>query len=121
VSRADSEKRKVGRIQPFVVSCRVLDEGRVLTGYLMELSTGGARVSCEDEPPALGSAMVLEVRLGKEVPQSRVTVEVKWVRLRSDPGGHHTFGVDFRGVSPEEEKVIKSIVEEFKRRAAELS
>jgi hypothetical protein len=114
-----AEKRKTPRIAPFVVPCRVVDRGHRLSGYLTDLSAQGARVSCGATAPEEGSSVVLEVRLGSGTRHSRLDAEVKWVR--SEGGGTgHVFGLTFAKVSPEQQRMLESVVEEFRRRAAEL-
>lgn len=115
---AASDKRTTPRIQPFVAPCRMVVETRQLTGFVVELSVRGARVSCEGEPPDVGTRAVLEVRFGEQVAHSRLPAEVKWVGWT--PQGHH-FGVTFTEVAPEDQKVLDAIVDEFRRRASQLA
>ncbi|HWX25333.1 MAG TPA: PilZ domain-containing protein [Vicinamibacteria bacterium] len=115
------EKRKTPRIQPFVLPCRVLS-GRVRTaGFLVELSVHGARVSTEGEPPSAGVSAILEVRLGKRVAHSKIPAEVQWVRAHEGEKGRHDFGLTFRDVGIDDQKLLEAIVEEFRHRAAQLA
>jgi hypothetical protein len=116
-----AEKRRTPRIQPYVAPCRVLEGTRRLTGYLADLGYHGARVHCQVPPPAAGAAVVLEVRLRRGASRSRLPGEVKWVRARSGEAGGHMFGVTFNGLTAEQQRVVESVVEEFRRRAAELA
>ncbi len=111
------EKRRLPRIQPFVAPCRVIAGETRLSGYLIDLSLQGARVSTELPPPASETAVVLEVRLGARVARSRLPGRVKWVRPAADG---HMFGVVFEGLSAEAERAIEAVVEEFRKRAAAL-
>jgi hypothetical protein len=113
-----AEKRKTPRIQPFVARCRVEDGTRWVSGYLTELSLKGARISCDDTPPAPGSAVALEVRLGRRLSSCRFPAEIKWVRTAAR--GPHTLGLTFRGISPEDQRILEAVVEEFRHRADQL-
>ena len=112
------EQRRSQRIQPFVAPCRLVEGGRHLSGFVVELSVHGARISCEEEAPSVGDRFVLEVRLGKQVAHSHIACEVKWVKSRD---GRHDFGLTFTKVEPEDQRVLEEIVEEFKRRASQLA
>lgn len=117
---APTEKRRTPRIQPFVAPCRLVLHGARVPAYLTDLSTLGARVTCEGvEPPMPGTSVTIEVRFGREVRHSRLTAEVKWVR--TGPGATCVFGLTFTGVSPEQQRRLESIVEEFRRRAEQLA
>jgi hypothetical protein len=113
------EQRTTPRIQPFVVPCRIIAEPRRLECFLVELSVRGARISSEEEAPPVGSRAVLEVRLGRQVAHSRLTVEVKWVRFTK--AGRHDFGVTFVDVAPDDQKLLDGVVEEFRQRASQLA
>ena len=115
-----AEKRRTPRIQPYVARCGVVAGERRLAGYLADLSPRGARVSCEAPPPVPGEAVVLEVRFGRQPRYSRLPAEVKWVKASAEGALGHTFGLTFTGVTPEEQRVLESVVEEFHRRAAQL-
>ena len=111
------EKRRVPRIQPFVARCRVEVGERRWSGYLIDLSPQGARVSSEAPPPENGASVVLEVQLIARVARSRLLGRVKWVQPAADG---HVFGVVFEGLSAEAERAIGAVVEEFKKRVAAL-
>jgi hypothetical protein len=113
------EKRATPRIQPYVAPCRLILDPRAVSAFLVELSVKGARVSCDEDPPPVGTRLVLEVRLGSRVARSRLRSEVKWVEGK--PEGRSDFGLTFVDVSPEDQKVLAAIVEEFKRRASQLA
>ena len=112
------EQRRSLRIQPYVAPCRLTIDPRPLNGFVVELSVHGARVSCEEEPPPVGTHVVLEVRLGNQIAFSRISSEVKWVKWKRE--GRHDFGLTFTEVTPHDQEVLEGIVEEFKRRASEL-
>jgi hypothetical protein len=116
------EQRRTPRIQPFVAPCRVLEEPgpRALSGYLTDLSTAGAQVSSQGLPPVPETAVVLEVRLGSEPTPRRLPARVRWVRA-AEHGDWHAFGVTFEAVSMAEQKLLESVVEEFRRRAESLT
>ena len=115
---ARPDKRRTPRIQPFVASCRVVEGSRRLPGYLTDLSIAGARVTSEREPPAPGTRVVLEVRFRRQIAHSRVSAEIKWARAGSDG---FACGLTFSGASEAERRVLEGVVEEFRRRAAELA
>lgn len=110
------DKRQTPRIEPFVACCWILHGSRRLSGYLTDLSSRGARISCAEEPPGTGESVTLEVRFGRSVTRSHVPAEVKWTRPRSK-GGAYVFGLTFARISQEEQRRVDSVVEEFRRRA----
>jgi hypothetical protein len=116
------DKRRTPRIQPFVAPCRVLEEPgpHPLAGYLTDLSPRGAQVSTQGLPPAPEAAVVLEVRLGSEPAVARLPARVKWVRA-AEHGDWHAFGLTFEAISAAEQSMLETVVEEFRRRAAQLS
>jgi PilZ domain len=112
------EKRRTPRIQPFVAPCRyVLGEQRV-PGFLTTLSRGGGRLQTEASPPAVGTRVTLEARLGHQALPVRLVATVRWVG--SSPRGGNVFGVSFDGIGPEEQRVLDGVVAEFERRAASI-
>lgn len=112
------EKRRAARIQPFVAPCRLVHAAQRLPAYLADLSTLGARITCDAVPPPPGAAVALEVRFGREVRHSRLLAEVKWVKAMGD--GSHFLGLTFTAMGPAEREMIESVVAEFQRRAEEL-
>jgi hypothetical protein len=116
-----AEQRRAPRIQPYLAPCRLLHAGRRLPGYVVELGPGGARLSCDGEPPAVGEAVVLEVRFSRGAVHSPLPAEVKWTRAPEATGGGHLVGLIFRDVSPEQQRVLDGVLDEFRRRAALLA
>ena len=116
------DKRQTPRIQPFVAPCRVLEEPgpRPLGGYLTDLSLRGAQVSTQGLPPAPEAAVVLEVRLGTEPAATRLPARVKWVRA-AERGDWHAFGLTFEAIDAAGQRALEAVVEDFRRRAAQLS
>src|SRR5512134_3185412 len=115
---ASEHSRQAQRIQPFVVPCRyAVGEARV-PGYLSDISTKGGRVHTDAEPPALGTAVLVEVRLRQLATHLPVPATVRWARP-PDRGGY-VFGCSFDAVGPEEQKVLDAVVAEFHRRAASI-
>lgn len=112
------EKRREERIQPLIVRCRVLEEGRSpWPAYVTELSLAGARVSGEGAPPAPGTRLELELDFGPGQARPRLQAELRW----SAPAGRgHDFGVSFIGGSSEERALLSATLDEFRRRAALL-
>ena len=114
------EKRRTPRIQPFVAPCHVVDGERRTAGYVTELSLEGARVACDGDAPAVEMPVVLEVRLPRQAARSRLTGRVKWTQPAEGREGH-TFGVTFEGMSADERASVATVLDEFRRLAAELS
>jgi len=112
--------RATHRIWPFVVSCHVVvaDERR-LPGYLTDISAAGARVLCDEDPPWVGSGVVLEVRLGRRLVRTRLPARVIW--LGDGPAGARVFGLAFAEIGSEERAILEAVVADFQRRASELA
>ena len=118
---SENDQRRTPRIQPYVAPCRVLDRARRVAGYVMDLSPRGARVTVESEPPATGSTVILEVRFARTTPHSLLPGQVRWVKGPDGPKSTFTFGMTFQGLTAEQHQVLNAVVEEFRRRADELS
>ena len=118
---SDSDKRSTPRIQPYVAPCRVLDRSRRVAGYVMDLSPRGARVTVESDPPSPGTTVIIEVRFARTTPHSLLPGQVRWVKGPDGPKPTHTFGMTFEGLTAEQHQVLNAVVEEFRRRADELS
>jgi hypothetical protein len=112
------DTREAPRIQPFVALCHVVDGARRFAGYLTDLSLTGARVACDAAPPRPEAWIVIEVRLGRQAARVRLQGQVRWVG--SGRGRSH-FGVTFEGTDQEAQRALAAVLEEFQRRAAELS
>jgi hypothetical protein len=113
-----TEQRRIPRIQPFVAPCRVVFEGRVLTGYLTDLSEAGARITSDTEPPPAHAPVTLELRVGRVPARSRLSAKVAWVK-KEDVGA--TFGLSFADLPAEQQKALETVVAEFKRLADEIA
>ena len=111
------EKRATPRIQPYIVPCLLIDGDSGLPGYLTDLSTRGGRAACEGEL-LVGRAVVLEFRIGRQVEPSRIKAAVKWIRKTAR--GMRAVGLRFEKVAPAERKALEELVEEFRRRVAEI-
>jgi len=115
---APPEKRKSPRIRPWVAPCVLVDGERRVNAYFTELSARGARLSTEEEPPAAHARVVAEVRLGRSAAPTSLPGQVKWVRA----GKKGTdFGLTFTGLSPELQRTLEGVVDEFRRLADTLS
>jgi hypothetical protein len=115
---AADEKRQTQRIQPFVAPCRYVLGGQRFPGFLTDLSERGGRVHAEAEPPAVGAAVTVETRLGRQATHVSLSSTVRWTRPA--PRGGFLFGVSFDGIGSEEQKVLDGVVTEFRRRAASI-
>lgn len=111
------EKRRTPRIQPYLAPCRVIVGEARVPGYVTDLSLRGARVRSEDEPPTADTSVILEMRLGGGIAHSRLSARVKWMRA-TDEG--YTFGVVFEALAEEAEEALRTVLDEFKKRAAAL-
>jgi uncharacterized protein (TIGR02266 family) len=120
MSQSAKEKRAVPRIQPFVIRCRLHCGERVLPAYLTDLSAKGARVSCEADPPAVGSQVDMDLRFRGQHGPCRVRAEVKWVKAQAGPA-RHSMGVRFVGAASEARALIETVVGEFQEKASRLS
>jgi hypothetical protein len=116
-----SEKRKTPRIQPYVVPCRILDGDRRQNGYLTDLSPRGARVRCEQEAPAVGQVVSLEVRFARRQGRARLTGRVQWSHPLLHPDKGHDFGVTFEGLQRREQELLEAVVKDFHRQAEQLA
>jgi hypothetical protein len=113
------DKRETPRIQPFVASCHVVDGARRFAAYVTDLSVKGVRVTCEASPPRPEAWIVLEVRLGRTGGRVRLQGQVRWVGS-GRTGNAHQFGITFQGLDATGQAAVADVVEEFRRRAAEL-
>ena len=114
-----SDKRRVARIAPFVTPCRVTSGARRFSAFVADLSPRGARVTCDDDCLAVGDEVVIDAKLGRSVKHVHLPGTVAWVRI-ADQGAAH-FGVLFRELPPEDQKVLEDVIQEFQRLAARLS
>jgi hypothetical protein len=115
------ENRTTPRIQPYVVPCRIQHAGQQLPGYVMDLSSRGARVTCETAPPAVGQVLVLDVRLARRHGQVRLPARVLWSRPLLHPTPGHEFGVTFEGLLARVQEVLETVVKDFHRHAEQLA
>ena len=116
-----SEKRRTPRIQPYVNPCRIQDGKQRFPAYLADLSTAGARITCDVAPPDPGTAVVVEVRFGRQVRYTRLPAEVKWIRPGSGAGDPHAFGLSFTGITADQRRTLESVIAEFRKRAEQLA
>jgi len=114
------EQRSVPRVQPFVTPCRIVDGERRFSGYVIDLSCQGAKVSCAVEPPEAGSRITLEIRLGRRAPFFPFASGVRWTRPPTSSGATHTFGVTFEDVTAEQRARLETVLGEFRRLAAAI-
>lgn len=115
---AGAEKRQTQRIHPFVAPCRYVLGDRRLPGFLTDISERGGRIHTEADPPAAGTTLTIEARLGRQAVPVRIPATVRWAGPA--PRGGSMFGVSFDGMGPDEQKVVEGVVEEFRRRAASI-
>ena len=116
--QAQRVPRQIQRIQPFVAPCRYVIGEKRLPGFLTDLSERGGRIHTETEPPAAGTRLTVEARLGRQAVPVRIPATVRWAR--PSPRGGFVSGVSFEGIGPDEQKILEGVVEEFRRRAASI-
>ena len=56
--------------------------------------------------------------MGRVATHVRLPATVRWSKPSSRGG--FVFGVSFDGIGPEEQKILDGVIEEFRRRAAQL-
>ena len=113
------EKRRTERIEPFVSPCRVAKGRSRLAAYLTDLSVRGGRVHCDAGAPRSGSAVVIEMRVGRQVTHLRLPAAVKWVRAATRGG--QDFGFTFGRLGREARQALEAVIGTFRRRAAEIA
>jgi hypothetical protein len=113
------KQRQTERIQPFVAACRYVVGDRRVPGFLMNLSSAGARLHSDVEGPSVGTAIAVEVRMGRQATHLRLPATVRWGQPSSRGG--FVFGVSFDGIAGEELRILRGVIEEFRRRAAQLA
>jgi hypothetical protein len=112
------EKRQDQRIQPFVAACRYVEGEQRVAGFLTDLSGAGARIHADVEGPARETRITVEVRMGQVATHVRLPAVVRWSKPSSRGG--FVFGVSFEGIGADEQKILDGVIEEFRRRAAQL-
>lgn len=115
---AREEKRRTPRIQPFVAPCRYVLGSQRVAAFITDLSRRGGRIHTDVDPPAVGSVLTVEARLGRLATHLRIPGTVRWTRPA--PRGGFLFGLSFDGIAPEAQQTLDGVVEEFRRRAASI-
>ena len=64
-------------------------------------------------------AITVEVRMGRQATPVRLPATVRWGKP-SRRGGF-VFGMSFEGIGPDEQRILNAVIEEFRRRAAQLA
>jgi hypothetical protein len=113
------KQRQTERIQPFVAACRYVVEDQRFPGFLMNLSSTGARIHSDSEGPPVSRSITVEVRMGRQATHVRLPATVRWGQPSSRGG--FVFGVSFDGIAGEEQRILEGVIEEFRRRAAQLA
>jgi hypothetical protein len=113
------KQRQTERIQPFVAACRYVAGDERFPGFLMNLSSAGARIHSDAEGPSAGTSITVEVRMGRQATHVRLPATVRWGQPSSRGG--YVFGVSFDGIGADEQRVLDGVLEEFRRRAAQLA
>jgi hypothetical protein len=105
-------------VQPFIAPCVLVEGERRVGGYLTDLSERGAQVSCDEAPPAPGTAVVLEIRFTPPTPRCRVPAHVAW--SKPAPRGHQC-GLTFESLVEDERAILEDAIARVRRLAAQLS
>lgn len=113
------EKRQNDRIQPFVAACRYVVGGQRIPGFLTDLSSGGARIHSDVDGPIVGTSVVVEVRMGRQATHVHLPATVRWGKPSARGG--FVFGLSFDGIGAGEQRILDGVIEEFRRRAAQLA
>lgn len=87
-------------------------------GYLTDLSSRGAQVSCDEVPPDPGAAITLEVRFTPPTPRCRVPALVAWTKPAARG---HQCGLTFENLGGEDRAVLEEAIARVRRLAAQLS
>jgi len=113
------EKRRAVRLSPFVVACKVTRGEAQLPAFITELSALGARVTCDDDCPPVGSRVVIEVRLARRaVAPARLSAAVVWAgKAARGPA----FGVEFDELTEAQARALAQAVEEFRSLAEKIN
>lgn len=116
------EKRKTSRVGPYVAPCKIASEATRISAYVLDLSQSGAHVSSKRSPPGPGAGVTLELRLAGSLSASKISAVVRWVQPPfGGGGGMYHFGLGFDALDAETAKVLDAVLEDFRRRAAELA
>ena len=114
--------RRKPRIQPLVIRARVQHEGASRSGYLVNLSEGGAFLA-SGEPLAVGEVVELSVTLPWALGRLEARAKVVWrtqdfaARDQQQPEG---FGLAFVDLSDEARGKIRLYAQRFFQLAAQL-
>jgi len=114
--------RKQPRIQPLVIRARVLHKGESRSGYLVNLSEGGAFLA-GGEPLAVGDLVELSVALPWALGRLEARAKVVWrtedfaSRDQQQPEG---FGLAFVDLSDEARGKIRLYTQRFFQLAGQL-
>ena len=106
---------------PFVRRCAlVFDDGASTSGFLVNINTLGVYIAY-DEMPKLGQG----VRVSFSVPDSELELSldgaVAWLNPRQQHPVHSLppgFGLQFRGLTPADARVIERVIEDYQARQA---
>ena len=112
------EKRRVARIQPFIARCVIVHARRRLSGYLTDISLGGAQVACDDAPPPAEAEVSVEARFESGAEPTVLPARVRWVKPEARG---HVCGLTFDALGEAEQAVLQGVIERILRRADELS
>jgi hypothetical protein len=115
------EKRRVARIHPFVMRCVYVHEGRRASGYLVDLSSHGARLSLTNEPPPVGHEITVELRFKGQLGRTRIRAQVKWTRGDRQDSSRFLAGLRFVALANGERRVLDQVLDEYQRKAALLA
>jgi hypothetical protein len=108
------ERRKVKR-RYLLYYVRVYDAGsHQQIGNLVDITPVGAMILC-DNPIPEKTSLRLRIELSEDVadkPTMDVMVRAKWCHPDIDPSLFN-IGVEFESIAPEDEKIVRHIVEKY--------
>jgi len=114
------KRRSSGLIRvPFVRRCRIdLDDGTTRETFLVNVNILGAFIA-DDDPPLLGRGVCCQFRVPGTENVVAVDGIVAWINARQQHPVHSLprgFGVEFRGISPQNREVLRGIVSDWMSR-----
>jgi Tfp pilus assembly protein PilZ len=104
---------------PFVRRCDVtFDDARSFSAFLVNINLLGAYIA-HDEMPGLGQAVRVQFSLPDSERELSLDGSVAWLNPRQQHPVHSLppgFGVQFRGMAPEDASGIERVITEYRAR-----
>jgi len=109
-------QRTEERVKAMIFTAVYEQKGRVLLGFLGDLTTQGAMVMGEKPIETdRDLTLVVEFKGATEVPSGQLALpaHVAWCKVDKDTDYHHT-GFQFLELKEQDEKIIKALVAKYK-------